>query len=146
MPYALTKSDSNEIIDFGKKAKFENRYSYQIQFFCKTFCFKVIKLELEIINKYFLKDIVNIEKEKALLVSNIVFFVRFINFIQYPSKFYFLSIKHVVVLVTLYCSIYCNNGNYFIFLITLYMCFARAKVDTIILFNHLSLLYFYNIL
>lgn len=57
-----------------------------------------------------------------------------------------VSIKIVIILVIFCYSIYQNNRNYIPLLLALYIYSAGARVDTIILLNHLDLLVSYNVL
>lgn len=100
----------------------------------------------DIINKYLSENIVNIIKEKVFLISSIVFSMRLINFIPYPTKLYLLNIKPALILTILCHFIYYNNSNFYFHFMVLYIYFAKAKIGTITLFNYFGLLLFDNIL
>ena len=93
-----------------------------------------------------MENIVDIAKEKAPLVSSMVFCVGPSNSVQHPSKLYLISMKLVAVLLILCHSAHRNNSNYISFLIGLYLYSAGAKVDAITLLNHLELSVSYNVL
>lgn len=59
----------------------EKRYCYKIQAFCKTPCFGAVESEPVVINKLLLENIIDIAKEKAPLVGDMIFCVRASNFI-----------------------------------------------------------------
>lgn len=98
------------------------------------------------INKYFLKDTVEVIIEKVPLISSMVFGVDLIGQLNNIPKLYIISIKIIAVLVILYCFTYQNNSNYLCLMIAFYLYLASAKVNAITFLNHLSLLISYNVL
>lgn len=62
------------------------------------------------------------------------------------SNLYVIAMKLIRILVILCQSTYKNNSNFLPLLIALYLYFADAQVDTIILLNHLGLFILYPVL
>lgn len=56
-----------------------------------------------------------------------------------------VSIKLIAILVILCRSAHQNNSNYFSLFLTLYLYFASARIDIIILFNYFRLLVLYKV-
>lgn len=56
------------------------------------------------------------------------------------------NMKLVAIFVISYRLLHQNNINYLLLIIKLYLYFARIRVNTLILLNHLRLLVLYNIL
>lgn len=60
--------------------------------------------------------------------------------------FHLVLIKLLAILVIFYGLAHQNNNNYFLFLVAIYLCLAKVKVDAIILLNDLYFLVLYNII
>lgn len=100
----------------------------------------------DIINKHFLKKIINNFLIKALLFYSLVLGIGLTSYsllsLSDPQLF---NIKIIAILVILCQSAHQNNSNYFSFLITLYIYFTNAKVDAITLITYLRFLILYKI-
>lgn len=81
LSHALNKRDLNRIINHNGKAKIEKCYYREIQALCKIPCFAAVESEPGVINKLSSENVVNIAKEKAPLVSSMVFYVEPSNFV-----------------------------------------------------------------
>lgn len=96
------------------------------------------------INLEFLERMMASIKKMAPLLISLILSVK--SLLKSKRALYLTLIKVLAILIIFYRSIYENNSNYFLLLVAIYFYFVRAKVDTIILFNHLSILILYNIL
>lgn len=89
----------------------------------------ILHPRLGIINKYFLKSIIEIAIKKDLFITSIILRIRFINQLKNISKSHLIYIKILFVFVILCVFNHKNNNNYFFFLIVLYFYSADNKVD-----------------
>ncbi len=58
---------------------------------------------------------------------------------------YLASMKLIIIFVIMYKLAYQNNSNYLSVFMSMYLFFADAQVDIIILLNHFGLFILYNI-
>lgn len=124
----------------------KTQYKKEVQKLCKTPGFgPTSNIQLGKIDQTPLKSIVNIAKTTVLmltsLVNNIGPLAKSLNITSYLA-----NMKLVTILITICKSTQRNNSNYLSFLITFYLYFAGAQVNTITLLNHLGLSISYSTL
>lgn len=119
----------------------------KIQSFYRILYFKAIKTKPNIINKNFLKNIIDIFLKIALLLCSLIFNIKLTSyFLLFIFDLYFINIKIIIVLVILCQLVYQNNDKSFLIFIILYIYFTSIKFNTITLFNFFNLFILYKIL
>lgn len=146
LPGALTRKDWDLIIKLWAKSELEERYCQEVQSLCRTPYFGFTKTEPRVVDQHPLEEIIGVFSKKAPLLCSLVLSVGPTSCSSsFSSDTHLVSMKIVAVLVILCRSAHQNNSNYFPLLVTLYMYSAAAKIDAIILLNHLGLSVSYKV-
>lgn len=144
-PSFLVNKNCNVMIRLCFRREMEKRYTHEVQKLCKSSRFgQVDKSRPGNLDQEPLQSIVNQAKETAPLIISIMLSLRS-NSNTYLTS-HLASIKLLAVFIIICRSAHQNNSNYIPFFVAMYLYLARAKVDAIILLNHLGLSVLYNLL
>lgn len=133
------------MIKLRLQSKIEQRYSREVQRFCKIFGFAIFQTnQTEDINQGLFEEIVDQTENTAAILSSLVKNVRPTSRSAMISQL--VSIKSVLILIILCRSAHQSNSNYIPLLIALYLYLASVKINTITLLNYLGLSVLYNVL
>lgn len=145
----FTRLDFDVIIRMRMQKEIEKWYTQKIQSFCKTASFGHLNdVHPGKIDQQLLENILKIAQERALLLTSIFMSVgpSFSFFSDNSTWSRLISVKIIIILIILCQSAHCNNSNYFLLFIALYICSTGAYADAIIFFDHLGISVLYNLM
>lgn len=131
----------------------EKHYSQKVQALCKISSFGLTCINNSSpgeINQAPLEKIIHEDRRKAPLLASMIMSIGFsqsiLSILPSATSSRLTNMKIIIILVILCHSAHRNNSNYYPLLMALYLYSTGARVNAIILLNHLGLFVSYNIL
>ena len=141
---AIMQKDMNLMIRLCFRSDMEKRYNQEVQKLCQLSSFGLACSTKKNVNQRPLGMMMAILKETAPLLTSLVLGV---GSLTKSTMTLHLTLIELLAILVIFCRLtYWNKSNYLPPLLAIYLYFAKAKVDTIIFFNHLGLSILYNVL